>query len=154
MTNKEAIDAYDIASAIPLDIRPGASYLPTLILIRGGLCRVIRDLEPVRQSIISDALVAAKAPEDFISRIGNEEKDEETDRIMAQVNSFFIPAWSEVLKETSSFRYKLLSPAQYIELHEALTVPEAPSSYSIGGRDDIDPITLSVYIAETLVEPD
>lgn len=157
MTNAEAYEALNIASAIPLNLRPGASYTPSLILIRSGLMRVARELEPQRQSIISDAMTAAKAPEDFAGRMldrDDDKPDPETERILNEVNSHFIPVWSKILKEEAAFRYPLLSPAQFAELYAALTSDDAPASFTVGNRESVSLPELLALVADYLVEPD
>lgn len=152
MTNGEAYEALNVASALPLDLCSKASFTPALILIRSGLQRVVRDLEPQRQGMIADALAAAKAPEDFYERMSADEKDPETERILTEVNDCFLPAWMEVMKEESSFRYPLLSPSQFAGLYSSLTAPGSPSSFTVGSREVSLPELLA-FVADYLVEP-
>ncbi|MCM1518958.1 MAG: hypothetical protein NC117_09980 [Pseudoflavonifractor sp.] len=158
MTNGEALDALNVAYAIPLDLRPTASYTPRLILLRSDLARISRELDQQRQSIIADAMEAAGAPTDFRERLAAShakgDDDPELARMVASIDTHFGPAWAEVAKEEAPLRRHLLTADQFDEIYAALTSSDAPACFKVGDREDAPAPILLSWIADLLIAPE
>lgn len=159
MTNGEALNALNVALAIPLDLRPDASYMPALILLRSDLMRISRGLELQRQSIIADAMEAAKTPADFQERLAASRdkeglEDPELAEMIEAIDTYFNPAWEEVAKEDAHLRRRLLTPEHFGELYSALTSEDSPARFKVGDRDGVSVPNLLAWIADYLIGPE
>ena len=150
MTNGEALNALNVALAIPLDLRPDASYMPALILLRSDLLRISRGLELQRQSIIADAMEVWLAA----SRGKEGSEGPELAEMIEAIDTYFNPAWEELAKEDAHLRRNLLTPEHFGELYSALTSEGSPARFKVGDREGVSVPNLLAWIADYLIGPE